>query len=53
MRIFLVIVLSAVVVGCDPTIGTQSTTTGTGSLDETKVLAIARAAVTTNDTWID
>src|SRR5262245_10061479 len=51
--LFLLIVLPAVVVGCAPTSGTRSTTSDTGSLDEARVLAIARAAVATNDTWID
>jgi hypothetical protein len=53
MRIFFPIVLSVLVFGCAPASSTRSTTNVNGSLDEARVLAIARAAVSTNDTWID
>jgi hypothetical protein len=53
MRIFSLIVLSVVAVGCAPTSTPRPTATSSGALDEAAVLAIARAAVTTNDTWID
>ena len=52
MRILLFIVLAAVAVGCGGTSRPQSTTSS-GALDEARVLAIARAAVATNDTWVD
>src|SRR5256885_5829099 len=53
MRIFLLILLTAVAVGCAPTASTSSTASRSGALDKGRVLAIARAAVATNDTWID
>jgi hypothetical protein len=53
MRIFSLIFLSAVAVGCAPTASTPPTAASSGALDEARVLAIARAAVTTNDTWIE
>ena len=53
MRFFSLILLSLIAIGCAPTSSTTSTATGSGALDEASVLAIARAAVTTNDTWID
>src|SRR4051794_5541307 len=52
MRTFLLIILLAVVVGCASTSETHNTPVS-GGLDEAKVLAIARAAVATNDTWVD
>src|SRR5437660_11776291 len=53
MRIFSLIILAAVAVGCTPTQSTQRATVGSGVLDEAGVLAIARATVATNDTWLD
>jgi hypothetical protein len=58
MRIFWLIILVAVILGCTPKSipQTQSPAPGAsdaGVLDETKVLAIARQAVATNDTWVD
>ena len=53
MRIFTLIILAAVAVGCAPTPSTQRATIGSGVLDEAGVLAIARAAVATNDSWLD
>ena len=50
MRIFWLIILVAVAVGCTPS--KQPVAAGGGVLDETGVLAIARAAVATNDTWV-
>jgi len=52
MRIVLYTLLAAVAVGCGGSSRTQSPTSG-GALDEARVLAVARAAVSTNDTWID
>ena len=52
MRILPFIILLVVAVGCSPTSSTRSVTTGTGSLGEARVLAIARAAVAMNDTWL-
>ena len=52
MRILLFIVLAAVAVGWSGTSRPQSATSS-GALDEARVLAIARAAVATNDTWLD
>ena len=53
MHALLLIVLLAVAVGCAPTAGTHDAAVSGGSLDEARVLVIARAAVATNDTWID
>lgn len=53
MRILSLIILSVVALGCAATSSTHSTTSSSGALDEARVLAIARAAVTANDTWID
>ena len=53
MRILPIIVLLAIAVACARTSNPRPTTAGSGSLDEAKVLVIARAAVATNDTWID
>jgi hypothetical protein len=52
MRILLSIVLAAAAAGCSDTSRTQHSTSG-GALDEARVLAIARAAVATNDTWVE
>ena len=51
MRILSLILIAAVVGGCSRRSPTQ--TTSGGVLDEARVLSIARAAVATNDTWID
>jgi hypothetical protein len=51
MRILSLILFAVVAVGCSRTSPTQIT--GGGVLNEARVLAIARAAVATNDTWID
>jgi hypothetical protein len=53
MRAFSLIVLLVVAVGCAPRSRNHSANAGSGALDETRVLAIARAAVATNETWID
>lgn len=53
MRICSLTVLSVVALGCAATSSTRSTATSSGALDEVRVLAIARTAVTTHDTWID
>jgi len=58
MRIFWHIVLVAVAMGCTqkPDSRSQSAVHAVGEagvLDEAKVLAIARQAVATNDTWVD
>ena len=58
MRGSLYIILVAVVVGCSPKSDTQrqaapSTTNALVVLDEAGVIAIARHAVSTNDTWVD
>ena len=52
IRTFLLIIGVTVAVGCAPS-PNQRQTSQSGALDETKVLAIARMAVATNDTWID
>ncbi len=53
-----ILVLAALVTGCKPHVRelaapSQVSTKGTLVLDEAKVLAVAREAVTTNDTWVD
>jgi hypothetical protein len=58
MRILWLIALATLAVGCAPKSSTStepvpSTVTAAGVLDEAKVLAIARQAVSTNDTWLD
>jgi hypothetical protein len=58
MRIFWLVSLVAVAGGCTPksipqTQSPASAVSKAGVLDETKVLAIARQAVATNDTWVD
>ena len=58
MHILWFIALVAVAVGCAPKSSTSterapSTTTEAGVLDKAKVLAIARQAVSTNDSWLD
>ena len=52
MRIFSLIILAAVALGCSPTQRTQHKDVGSGVLDQAGALAIARAAVATNDTWV-
>ena len=52
MRIFWFIVLAVIAVGCGGTSRPQGMTS-VGALDEARVLAIARAAVATNDTWVE
>lgn len=56
MRVLLFIIL-AVVVGCSRSSHTRTEvaaprTAATAALDEGKVIAIARQAVATNDTWV-
>lgn len=53
MRLFCIITLAAVVVGCASSSGIRRAPSDISVLDETKVLAIARQAVATNDTWLD
>jgi hypothetical protein len=58
MRVFLLSILAAVAVGCarksnTRTIEAPQVASGVSVLDEVKVLAIAREAVATNDTWLD
>jgi len=56
MRALWHIIFAAFAVGCTPKSSTQVAPTATNSvvaLDEAKVIAIARQAVTTNDTWVD
>ena len=50
MRLFVSIMLLAVAVGCARSSGTR--TEVASPLDLAKVAAIARQAVTTNDTWV-
>jgi hypothetical protein len=51
MHLLSLILFAAVLVGCSRT--SPPRTTSGGVLDEARVLAIARAAVATNDTWLD
>jgi len=51
MRILSLILFATVVVGCSRTSPTP--TPGGAVLDEARVLAVARAAVATDDSWID
>ena len=53
MRILSFIALAAMAVGCTPTPSRQPEAVDNGVVDEAGVLALARAAVATNDTWID
>jgi hypothetical protein len=53
MRIFSLILLLAAAAGCARPSSTREAAVPTGILDEAQVLAIARAAVATNDTWLD
>jgi hypothetical protein len=52
MRKFCVIIQAAVAVGCAPTSSKQQPNFDGGVLDDSAVLAIARAAVAKNDTWV-
>jgi len=52
MRIFWIFILVAIAVGCAPHSNTRQMTADAGALDAAKVLAIAREAVATNDTWV-
>jgi hypothetical protein len=51
-RIFALILLAAVAVGCAPTRGMHHAAVGRSVLDKARVLAIARSAVAANDTWV-
>ena len=53
MRRFILIILTAVAMGCAPDPATRQAAPGGGILDEAGVLAIARAAVAANDTWVE
>src|SRR4030095_13315166 len=53
MRPFWLSILATVAIGCTQTSGTHQTPTASVTLDEAQVLAIAREAICTNDTWID
>lgn len=52
MRRFVLIILTAVAMGCAPDPATRQAAADGGVLDEASVLVIARAAVATNDTWV-
>ena len=49
MRVFFHSIVFAVVIGCSPK---SSTTNVIAIIDETSAIAIARQAVSTNDTWV-
>lgn len=58
MRTLWHIILAAVAVGCTPKSITSApvvstTATNAAALDEARAIAIARQAVSTNDTWVD
>ena len=53
IRVFSLIFLVAIATGCGPRPRARQTTTDHGALDTAKVLAIAREALRTNDTWLD
>jgi hypothetical protein len=52
MRLLWPIILVAVAVGCASTSGTRHPVAAPAVLDEVRVLALAREAVATNDTWV-
>ena len=53
MRTLWLVLLAVMVVGCALTSRPHERPADNSVLDETRVLAIARAAVAANDTWVD
>jgi hypothetical protein len=58
MRTFWLIIFAVVVVGCVPKPSTHTeiappNTNGVTVIDQARAIAIARQAVSTNDTWVD
>ena len=53
MRFLCAIILAVIFAGCSQHTHSDATATVKSSLGEAQALAIARQAVTTNDTWVD